>query len=917
MNALDTINNFVDAMLASQTKFADIKAEVDRRNNSVKECISRFRSGVESLTKNAARSSNPDIQGIIQQQTSELEHLLIVIEAGIRATQEGMEFIKKHEDSFNIAVFGKVKSGKSYTGNFIMGNEIREWLRSSYDKIQPPTVTVIDRGKESSRSALAEFEDNESTKVKRDETGASAFVVGPNEATSTIQYFRLGGMLWVDTPGIGSITKENEELAKSFVDSADLIVYMSNFKFAGTKQDFEEMKALHDKKKRFLLLLTRADTVAFGEDENGKTIRRPVPPSDKDRSDMEAYVYGVLKNEGINLDREREFLTISTKLARLGLRDNDGAMFEGSNLKRFLDVLVSITQNEAAKLKIATPSVRINGMIDQFIKTLHETDSKLTEQMKTLGDIRSRLSERNDYLLAQMLNDCMTGITGQVEQKAREVESGGAGMSGDDLQKIVSRGVYSVIMKKCAEEFGKSAESLAGYSDSLKVGNVSGLEMRHDTITWKRQVSERYERAPRGFFEHVGAFFGRTYYGSSTRTVHESKIIDLGVNTTQVLAEVRSSIDSIFREQVPSIMKKFANDSCSLRCEYCSVGDKTHSGMMTESEMTSALLWFAGLARERGEEKPCIIFHGGEPLLIPVRQYRKCLDTLFTQTPDLKFTLNIQTNGTILDGEILSFLKEYAVRPGVSIDGPESVHDSQRRDIFGKATYSRVKANIMTMQAAGLRPSGLMVLTHNSLNAGLEFLKDFAAMNLPLKINPLYSAGEAVNHRELFLKSGEYAEYLIRVFEYVIDNETDISLMPIEYILRGVLENKTPRGCVFSGKCSGSFVCVSHDGNIYPCGRFADEKRHVLGNVHQGGITDSGREILCRLRASRTVNLREECVRCKYLTFCSGGCIAHNGAMCADFVKFMDYLYGEGLRKYKTYLLMKREEILRRLDNAV
>ncbi|MBR0035447.1 MAG: hypothetical protein IJP54_07200, partial [Synergistaceae bacterium] len=108
MNALDTINNFVDAMLASQTKFADIKAEVDRRNNSVKECISRFRSGVESLTKNAARSSNPDIQGIIQQQTSELEHLLIVIEAGIRATQEGMEFIKKHEDSFNIAVFGKV-----------------------------------------------------------------------------------------------------------------------------------------------------------------------------------------------------------------------------------------------------------------------------------------------------------------------------------------------------------------------------------------------------------------------------------------------------------------------------------------------------------------------------------------------------------------------------------------------------------------------------------------------------------------------------------------------------------------------------------------------------------------------------------------------------------------------------------------
>ena len=360
-----------------------------------------------------------------------------------------------------------------------------------------------------------------------------------------------------------------------------------------------------------------------------------------------------------------------------------------------------------------------------------------------------------------------------------------------------------------------------------------------------------------------------------------------------------------------------ANDSCNLRCAYCSVGDKTHCGMMSEAEMTSALLWFAGLARERSEGNPCIIFHGGEPLLIPVKQYRKCLNTLFTQTPDLKFTLNIQTNGTILDDEVLSFLKDYAVKPGVSIDGPESVHDSQRRDIFSRSTYTRIITNIMTMQANGIRPSGLMVLTHTSLNAGLDYLKDFAAMNLPLKINPLYSAGEAVKHSELFLKSGEYAEYLIRVFEYVIDNEVDISLMPIEYILHGVLSNATPRGCVFSGKCSSSFVCVSHDGNIYPCGRFADDKSHVLGNVHAGGITDSGREILREFSESRSSNLRDECRVCKYVKFCNGGCIAHNGVMCRDFMKFMDYLYGNGLKKYKAYLHMKREEIMRRLNYAV
>lgn len=136
----------------------------------------------------------------------------------------------------------------------------------------------------------------------------------------------------------------------------------------------------------------------------------------------------------------------------------------------------------------------------------------------------------------------------------------------------------------------------------------------------------------------------------------------------------------------------------------------------------------------------------------------------------------------------------------------------------------------------------------------------------------------------------------------MVDNEIDISLLPIEYILHGLLNSSAPRGCVFSGKCSRSFVCVSHDGNIYPCGQFADDKTNCIGNVHTGGITESG---------------REECRRCKHLALCSGGCIARNGAMCSDFVKFMDYLYGEGLRKYKSCLLTKHEEILRRLSNAV
>ena len=365
-----------------------------------------------------------------------------------------------------------------------------------------------------------------------------------------------------------------EELAKGFIDNADLIVYMSNAKFAGTKQDFEELKTLHDKKKRFLLLLTRSDTTAWVTDENGKPVRKLVPVSDDDRNSMEGYVFETLDKNGIHMDRGTELLTVSVKLAHDGLKSNDESMFDGSNMKRFLEVLVSITQNEAAKLKLATPSVRINAMIDDIIKKMREANDKLSEHMKSLDDKRRALSERNDYLQSSMLNECISSIRSIIEQKAAEVESGRSGVSAEEIQQIIGSEVYRVVMDTCKKEFAGSEAILSGYSDSLKVGNVTGLEMRHDTITWKRRVTEYYERDPDGFFEYVGAFFGRKYYGSSTRTITETKNVDIGVNLHQVLPEIRSNIESLFAEQVPGIMKNIADSLITPVAEVRNKADK-------------------------------------------------------------------------------------------------------------------------------------------------------------------------------------------------------------------------------------------------------------------------------------------------------------------------------------------------------
>ena len=84
--------------------------------------------------------------------------------------------------------------------------------------------------------------------------------------------------------------------------------------------------------------------------------------------------------------------------------------------------------------------------------------------------------------------------------------------------------------------------------------------MKQDTITYNRKVTESYERDPHGIIENVKSWFGKKYYGTRTKTVTETKYIDIGTNFQQVISEIRSAIDNMFVEQIPEIMGKISDD---------------------------------------------------------------------------------------------------------------------------------------------------------------------------------------------------------------------------------------------------------------------------------------------------------------------------------------------------------------------
>ena len=362
----DAINRFADTMAA----FKSVRESPEGKTEEIDKCIQAFNKSVEQAKAHKLKAKDKSIQEIYDASTKVLKDTLDGLTKELEKARNGMQFIQDYENSLNVVVFGKVKAGKSYLGNLMMGNAIRKLpTKTSYDRLEQPKVKVYDQGTCTTQDKLKE--------VTEENDASGGFGVDNREATRVIQLFRLGGMTWVDTPGFGSLTEENQELARESVKNADLVIFASNSDAAGTQQDFQEMKELYDMGKRFLLVLTQSDTLNDCDDD-GNIVQIPAPKSDDNRRTTENYMKETLKKHGIKLGDEN-ILTISAFLGLTALEKGDEALFESSNMGKFWNLLSDITKDEGKDLSKKTCGDRVNTALQNMQDKLEDAKKKLLD----------------------------------------------------------------------------------------------------------------------------------------------------------------------------------------------------------------------------------------------------------------------------------------------------------------------------------------------------------------------------------------------------------------------------------------------------------------------------------------------------------------------------------------------------------
>lgn len=88
-------------------------------------------------------------------------------------------------------------------------------------------------------------------------------------------------------------------------------------------------------------------------------------------------------------------------------------------------------------------------------------------------------------------------------------------------------------------------------------------------------------------------------------------------------------------------------------------------------------IYIKQLTESHKTEEIALSWQGGEPTIMGLDFFKKAVQYAEQcKNPGQKIVYTLQTNGTLLDIEWCEFFKEHNFLVGISIDGPQEIHDA-------------------------------------------------------------------------------------------------------------------------------------------------------------------------------------------------------------------------------------------------
>lgn len=317
---------------------------------------------------------------------------------------------------------------------------------------------------------------------------------------------------------------------------------------------------------------------------------------------------------------------------------------------------------------------------------------------------------------------------------------------------------------------------------------------------------------------------------------------------------------------------------CNLGCRYCYYVRKEHP--LQEGKpicMPDDILEEYIVQHINACPDPVIAFswHGGEPTLLGLEYFQKIAALQRKHRPSGARIVNgIQTNGTLIDADWCRFLAAERFAVGLSLDGPEELHDAYRVTKAGSRTFEKVMRGYSLLRQHEIACDILCVV--HALNVQYptqvyRFFKEIGARYmgfLPLvEHEPGFDGG--VSDRTV--QAEALGTFLCTIFdEWLSEDIGRIKVQIFEEAAATALGQEHSL-CIFRKSC-GDLPVIEHNGDFFSCDHFVDAL-HRLGNIRETPLVE-----LLESPAQRAFGeMKRErlplyCLACDVRDMCNGGC---------------------------------------------
>ncbi len=313
---------------------------------------------------------------------------------------------------------------------------------------------------------------------------------------------------------------------------------------------------------------------------------------------------------------------------------------------------------------------------------------------------------------------------------------------------------------------------------------------------------------------------------------------------------------------------------CNIHCKYCYAStnidrNETFSTASIVDDITR-------LAGDKENRDISIVFHGGEPLLCwnDIAEMVVKLNSKFRN-----ISYSIQTNGILINKEIIDFIKTHNFKIGISLDGYDKQTNINRFGEDKKDCLKKVLLNINELIFNDIKIGVLSVITDKNYKELLNSVIFFVEKGVKyFGFNFFLSKGRGADN-----KTEIPIHELVKIYEklarYINDYNAKHELK--DYISERTVSvliyslSHKPLGACFSTPCSAgeNLYAIDVNGDVYLCDEFIGDSNFCIGNIRDSKFSTND------IRNDNYTNLRcrsndsiEKCKECPVSKVCPFKC---------------------------------------------